>query len=219
MKARIINALLTVLQWSVWVVTLIVAVMGLFWIPRALMNGAPMIAYCVGMVAIILALIIHFPPLFKKLRRHWRPLYAGLVVAILVSIGTLSHLSQFYFSTPEGIALSDRMSREAESDRITAQNRKVLAGLDPASGASKDTTSPIPQDIKNCRLAVAMAVRNSLHNPDSFKEVATQTDPDTDEIMITFRGENGFGTTRTETARAQVDTSDCSITTMTTSAD
>lgn len=219
MKAKIIDVLLTVLQWAVWVAIFTVFGLGLFWAPRALMEGAPLIAYCVGMAAITMALIAHFPLLFRKLRLHWKSLYAGLALAVTVSIATLLHLSNFYYATPEGIAFADRTAREAESSRLTAQNREILATLDAPNRASDEGSADSRQDLRRCRLAVAMAIRNSLHNPDSFEEVTTQVDRDSNEIAVTYQGENGFGATRTETARARVDPSDCSITAMTNSAD
>lgn len=219
MKNKLIEAILKTIQWMVWLPLLVLAIYGAAMVSRARMEGAPIAAYGVGMTAILLILVIHFPPLFRRLRKWWKPLYATLAFGLAVHLATQIQLQIFFDQTPQGIALENRKARKEMSDSVTKRNRQILAEMESQSEAEERQVSVTNGNIDRCRLGLAATVRAGLHNPRSFDHVQTVTDPDSSEIRITYRAENGFGSVRTATTTAQVDPATCSILSLSNSTD
>jgi len=213
--------LFVVVQWSLSALLIIVVSFALNEARKLGAPGAPVAFYSISLLSMVLVAMLLSPPIFFRLPDIGRVIaYAGMV-ASLVALGlSIEQIQPFWERTPEGkkeaaefaarekarAAISARQAKEtaerkqwqrklAELENSQRQLEEIQARLEACFSWGHE----LP-DLTN-------AVKESLHNPDSFEHVETVLivpDNDRNNVVMEFRAENGFGAIRTAHVKAQL---------------
>jgi small-conductance mechanosensitive channel len=213
-----------VAQWTVFLVLLLFALVMMITHGRFhSVPDYPAELLTVVIVALIIAAVTIFPPIFFRLPR-------ALKYGAYIMFGTSVFLGIFYFAeaesayetTPKGReeaaeaadweAMQQRMA-EDENARKTqeAEELAVKANAERIHGQLTRCLSFLGSNIPD----LADRVKASLENPHSFEHVSTDilnTATGGHNVSMTFRAENGFGALRTARVQATVDPSSCTVT-------
>lgn len=170
----------------------------------------------VGIVAVALS-----PPLLFRLPVRVRlAIYALIIPAVVANIWASTKVNEAYQRTPEGI-LEAKNDAAAEASRIQNERNEeaTRANLEFAENY-RNNIAASNQKVQECINGrgevpgLVRYVKDRLSNPRSFEHVQTGTITlnEKTQIVMQYRGENGFGAVRTESVRATVSPEDCSVT-------
>lgn len=174
----------------------------------ALLPGASILLFGIAASLLTASVLLNAPPIYRRVPRPLKPaswffFFIGSF-AFLAAMGTMGSA---YSRTPAGVRDAVAAQSKADADIATALSS---ARVDSAQAERSRAEACLSRG----RRSLAQTVKENLQNPRSFEfvgiEIATVTGGKA-VVFIAFRGENGFGAIRTETIRAVMDTSDCSI--------
>jgi hypothetical protein len=183
--------------------------------------GAPVVLFWLTLAALAGLAILHSPPLFFQLPAKSKiAAYVGVFIGVMMCGSYIGQMRTAYESTPEGAKEAElRRQEEARIATLEAKRAETQQALERLAQTQQQLEN-INARLEACRgwsgqlPALADAVKDSLHNPGSFEHVETifiVPDEDRRNVVMQFRGENGFGALRTATVKAQVLPDDCTV--------
>lgn len=183
--------------------------------------GSPIVAFGIASALGLLLLLAHAPPVFFRLSKPLKnAVYLAIPLYIVFGMYVNSESYTAYKRTPEGKAMVEQQAADEarrvkeEMEERQRQDTDAAARKREREEAERDKALAACFSVFGNRIdSLEAAVKDSLHNPDSFEHVETSAivpDLEGNNVMMEFRGENGFGGIRTATIRAKIDPSDCS---------
>lgn len=170
--------------------------------------------------AVVVAIALSPPVLFRFPAKARLAIYALIIPAVVANTWTSMKVNEAYERSPAGV-LEAKNDAAAEASRLQAERNEeaIRANLEFAEKYRNDIAAS-NQKIQECinwRGQVpdlVEHVKNGLHNPSAFEHVKTGTITldDRTQVVMEYRGENGFGAIRTQSVRAKISPGDCSVT-------
>ena len=223
MRNFLLRQIMIVLQLVQWLVSMAVAACFAMFMALAFSFhnkgvDAP-ILFIAAVFAAFVAVALSPPVLFRFPVKARLAIYALIIPAVVANIWTSTNVNEAYKRTPRGVleAKNDAAAEayRLQSDNIAKANRANLEFTENY----RNNISASNQKIQECINwrgqvpALVEYVKSGLHNPDSFEHVQTGTiEPgETIQVVMQYRGENGFGAIRTESVRAILSPKDCAV--------
>lgn len=222
------NIVLRVIQWIVAGFFGLLALALTMEIRKLGIPDAPVILFWSAMAVAIGLAVAHSPAVFFRLpgKAKVAP-YLALLVWFVVFGTYAMQMQSAYERTPEGAReaaarkeqAAQDLVRDAQEAREAGEKARAEESLAEAAEVQKQLEQ-LTEKLEGCfswghQLSdLSEQVKGSLHNPKSFEHVSTELivpDADRNNVVMTFRAENGFGAIRTAQVRAQLFAEDCTI--------
>lgn len=194
--------------------------------------GAPVTGLFISLGVFAALAVSLSPPVFFRLPKLAKiGSYAGLLISFIVLVSFNAMVLDAYKRTPEGAkwaaeqaaeekfqAAQDAAERaqETQAERKAAQDQAALDGAKQAV----DDLRLLTEKLEACKSwggeisELSEMVEASMHNPDSFEHESTEFVVPTGEgqnVLMEFRGTNGFGAVVKSQVLAHVDPDTCKV--------
>lgn len=167
----------------------------------------------------VVAIALSPPVLFRLPVKARLAIYALIIPAVVTTTWTSMKVNEAYERSPAGI-LEAKNDAAAEALRLQNERKEeaLRANLEMAENyrnniaASKDKIAACI-NWRGQVPALTEYIKTRLHNPRSFEHVQTRAIDlgEKVQIVMEYRGENGFGATRAESVAATISPVDCSV--------
>lgn len=220
--------LFSLIQWIMTALLALDVLLMLADVKKLGLPGAPVPLYCITIAAIALVTLLHSPPVFFRLPIRSRIFaYLGLIGAMALFSVYVGQMEPIWYRTPEGAKeaaakakeAAETAAREKAEAQAVAQREKDAQIFAEAEETGRQLEE-MRKRLESCFSwghqlpALTEAVEKSLHNPDSFEHVETiliVPDENRNNVVMKFRGQNGFGGIRTAIVKAQLVADGCIV--------
>lgn len=207
------------LLWTVSVsALLLVAVIALVSFAQLNVRGAPIGSVSIALACFAAIGISLSPPIFFRLPRAVKFLsFGGLIVAFFTVLYFTNQALDAYERTPEGAKVAAERAAKKKAEAERQQAREIIEGVVAQHNEMVDKLEAC-LDSQEQVPALSDAVKEAMHNPNSFEHVYTkflETNAEGRNIVIRFRGTNGFGGVITSEVLGTIDPDTCSVTNLT----
>lgn len=188
---------------------------------KAQLPGANLPLYVAALTLIAASIMALAPPIFWRLPRRAKQ---GALIMFAAAFGcwaaTISDLQSAFERTPAGAQEAAANAERRKAEAMLAASRARIDGLEAEAAKTEKQLSDYKDKAEGCfswghRLpALESPVKESLENPAAFEHVKTELivpNSDRNNVMMTFRAQNGFGAIRTVHVTAQLIADDCTV--------
>lgn len=210
------------LQWIVFVLALLLALIGLMPLEYRGLPGFPEVQFWIALTCGIALALAHLPAIFFRLDRKLKvSVYAAILPILLFLMMVYGQAVDAFHQTPAGkIQKAKRDAADALAAKGAAEMAKKQRKLAQAEKSRADLEA-YADKVEGCfstfghRLTdLEDLVKSTLHNPDAFehvKTIAVFPDAEGNNVIMQFRAENGFGAMRLATVGAKLEADSCKI--------